>query len=129
MTTQTAVEAAPVELTNVRERRRAPRVELETAVNLFSDSNFFTGFTGDISEGGVFVVAYELQPVGTEVSVELGLPGGHEIKANGVVRWVRDPRDPTQVAPGMGIEFESLTDEDRAVIAEFVENRSPDFHI
>jgi len=112
------------------ERRTAPRVQLVTAVNLFSASNFFVGFSSDISEGGVFVSSYSLEPVGAEVSVSLGLPGGYEINARGVVRWIRDPRDPeNSEPPGMGIEFVELDDEARGLIAEFVELREPQFHV
>ncbi len=112
------------------ERRTDARVRLEAHIHLHSESNFYTGFTDDISEGGVFVTSYLLEPIGTLVALELALPGGCEIIAKGVVRWVRDPRNEDDATrPGMGIEFESLDSETRAAIAEFVMNRSPDFHV
>jgi len=113
-----------------QERRRDTRVELVTAVNVFSDSNFYAGFTSDISEGGIFVSTYVLQPVGAEVDVSLGLPGGHEINARGVVRWVRDPHDlEGSEPPGMGIEFGQLDERARDLISEFVAQvREPSFH-
>ena len=112
------------------ERRVNTRATLVTAVNLFSESNFFTGFSQDISEGGVFVSTYLLEPVGSEVSVSLGLPGGYEINATGIVRWVRDPVDlESSEPPGMGIEFDSLDERSRELIREFVEQvREPAFH-
>lgn len=111
------------------ERRRSPRVHFETALSVSSESNFYTGFTSDISEGGVFVVTYQLHEVGTKVSLELDLPGDHEIRVSGTVRWVRDPRNlGEETTPGMGIEFDELDHETHAVISEFVENRAPDFH-
>jgi len=112
------------------ERRVATRVRLEAHIHLHSESNFYTGFTDDISEGGVFVTSYLLEPIGTAVSIELALPGGCLIVAKGVVRWVRDPRnDDDHTKPGMGIEFEGLEGVTREAIAEFVMNRSPDFHV
>lgn len=113
-----------------QEQRRDPRAQLVTAVNIFSDSNFYAGFSSDISEGGIFISSYILQPVGAEVEVSLGLPGGHEINATGTVRWVRDPHDlEHSEPPGMGIEFNDLDERARSLIGQFVaEIREPAFH-
>lgn len=111
------------------ERRRVPRAKLVTELNLYSGSNFYAGFTEDVSEGGVFVATYAMLPIGAKVALELGLPGGLTIEATGTVRWLRDCRteDESTEPPGMGIEFDGITDEARALIREFVENRSPYF--
>ncbi len=37
------------------DRRKHTRITLKTEVHLGSESNFYTGFTNDISEGGVFI--------------------------------------------------------------------------
>ncbi len=111
-----------------KERRRSPRMALETCVNLASDSNFYTGFSEDISDGGVFVATYCLQPIGTSVELTFGLPGGHSVNAKGSVRWIRDIFDlDDQSCPGMGIGFEELSPEDKALIEQFMRNRSPIF--
>lgn len=111
------------------ERRRAPRANVVTEINLFSDSNFYAGFTEDISEGGVFVASYAMVPVGVSVELELGLPGGFEIRATGTVRWLRcsGAADDGTEPPGMGIQFDRISDDDRELIREFVRNRSPLF--
>jgi uncharacterized protein (TIGR02266 family) len=110
------------------QRRRHDRAHLTTELNWFSGSNFYTGFTQDISEGGVFIVSYVTEPVGTEVSLELGLSGGFEIFATGIVRWVREHTSDESEPPGMGIQFTKLSDEDRATIAAFVKHRDPLFY-
>ncbi|MBZ0118068.1 MAG: TIGR02266 family protein [Sandaracinaceae bacterium] len=111
------------------ERRRYRRAHIVTELDMHSESNFYTGFTQDISEGGVFVVSYLAEPVGTMLSLELHFPGEVEICARGVVRWVREPRDldGSNEPPGMGIQFVDLADDDRALIREFVELRAPLF--
>ena len=48
------------------ERRRLPRASLATELSLYSGSNFYAGFTEDISEGGVFVASYAMLPVGAQ---------------------------------------------------------------
>ncbi|MCZ7681583.1 MAG: TIGR02266 family protein [Sandaracinaceae bacterium] len=114
---------------SLAEKRRTPRVELTTELTLYSESNFYAGFTEDISEGGVFVATYAKLPVGAAVSLHLSLPGDFEIRATGTVRWLRESgadEDGTE-PPGMGIELEWISDEDRELIREFVRNRSPLF--
>ncbi len=112
-----------------RERRENTRVQLDAEIGFYSDSNFYTGFTQDLSEGGVFVATYELQPLGTQIEVNFMLPGGHELNVIGVVRWLKDPIEDTPgVYPGMGIQFVQVGAEDREAIQEFVQNRAPMFY-
>lgn len=111
------------------DRRHHQRVELETDVSFESESNFFTGFMEDISEGGLFLSTYQLEPIGTVIEVTFHLPDGHIVRAQGRVRWLRDPRDETSdVRPGMGIQFDELLAEDRKAIQAFIEARSPIFY-
>lgn len=110
------------------ERRRSPRVDLETDVTFESASNFFTGFMEDISEGGLFVATYNLQPLGTKMDLRFTLPNGQVVQVEGEVRWLRDPRDENLDAPpGMGIMFGEIAPEDREAIQAFIEARSPLF--
>jgi uncharacterized protein (TIGR02266 family) len=120
----TRVAKAPVQ--KQLERRRSPRVALETNVGLISESNFYTGFSQDISEGGLFVATYALRPVGTSVVVRFAVDEV-EIEAPGRVRWQRDPRN-SDVPPGMGIEFEGLDAVAEEAIRRFVTLREPLFH-
>lgn len=113
----------------VAERRRAPRAFLETEVSFESADNFYTGFTEDVSEGGLFLATYDLRPIGTHLEVEFTLPTGHIVRTEGEVRWVRDPQDEAPDAPpGMGIQFRELRPEDHAAIMEFIEARAPLFY-
>jgi uncharacterized protein (TIGR02266 family) len=113
----------------VLDRRRAPRVEIETDIGFMSDTNFFTGFSGDISEGGLFVATYRPLDIGTRITLSFVLPGGHQITADGRVAWVRATDDPdSDVMPGMGVAFETVSDGGQAVIEEFVRLRQPLFY-
>ncbi len=108
------------------ERRVAPRVSIEVHVGISSESNFFTGFSGDISEGGLFIATYNLLPVGAHVEVSFGVVG-HEVKAHAVVCWVRDPID-INLMPGFGVRFADLTEPDHRAISGFIEARTPMFY-
>lgn len=104
------------------------RVQLKANINLGSDSNFFTGFSTDISEGGIFVATVETVPRGTKVDLDFTLPGGRPLKASGVVRWLREPNDHTpQLMPGMGVQFQDLPAEVASLISDFVRKREPLF--
>ncbi len=111
------------------ERRAAPRVALEVEVGFETDNNFYTGFSEDVSEGGLFVATYRLLPIGTKLDLEITLPTGQLVRTRAEVRWLRDPRDEDpDVRPGMGLRFESLLAEDACAVAELVRLRAPLFY-
>ncbi len=111
------------------ERRRSERVALSAEVGLRSESNFYTGFSDDISEGGLFVATYKLLPVGARLQVSFGLPSGEEIVAEAEVRWVRDPiAGEMSLSPGMGVRFTSIAAEQLAAIRTFMLVRPPMFY-
>jgi uncharacterized protein (TIGR02266 family) len=126
--TTTAV-AIPSAAPEGAERRLCPRVALCVEVGFLSDSNFYAGFTEDISEGGLFVATHLLKDLGTELTLTFTLPNDHVVTAVGVVRWLRDPHDlNSETAPGMGIQLCALSPEDLAMIREFIALRDPLFH-
>jgi uncharacterized protein (TIGR02266 family) len=104
------------------ERRAGVRVALEVEVSLASESNFFVGLSGDISRGGLFVVTWRKLPVGTTIFVAVDLPDGR-LLADGEVRWARDVAE--GIAPGLGIAFTGLSEEDRRRIDSFCAQRAP----
>jgi uncharacterized protein (TIGR02266 family) len=105
------------------ERRVHERVPLQVEVSLTSENNFYTGFTSDISEGGLFVATRETVPLGTEVGFEMKLGSG-KVNVTGVVRWAR-PYNPLNedVAPGVGVEFVNLHPKVAQIINAFIVKR------
>lgn len=111
-----------------RERRITKRVHIEADIGFQSETNFFTGFGGNISNGGIFVATYDLLHIGTELTVSFVLPSGHQVTTRGRVTWVREPIEhDSDLTPGMGVEFEELTDEDRTAVQAFIDRRTPLF--
>lgn len=109
-------------------KRERSRVQMQTNINLGSDSNFFTGFSTDISSGGIFVATVETVPRGTRVDVDFTLPGGRPLKASGVVRWLREPNNSTpDLMPGVGVQFQELQPEVASLITDFARKREPLF--
>jgi len=107
------------------ERRGDARVPIETDVSLESDSQFFTGLTGNLSTGGVFIATYRPLPVGCTVVMKLSLPDG-ELRVKGTVRWSRDTS--SGASPGLGVAFDELSPADAERIARFCELRAPLLH-
>ena len=100
---------------------------MQAAVDLHSDSNFFTGFSTNISEGGLFIATVQTVELGTEVDLNFSL-GEQKLTVRGVVRWVREVNDNTpDIFPGVGIQFVNLDPATAGAIQQFVAAREPMF--
>jgi len=104
-------------------------VDVQTVLSMNTDHQFYSGFSDDIDEGGIFVATFEPRPVGDKVLVNFKLPGGRPVTAQGEVQWVREynPLVP-EMAPGMGVKFTNLMPKDREAIAAFMKDRAPMFY-
>lgn len=110
------------------ERRDRARAELEVSVGVAGDNRFFTGTTGDLSSGGLFVATDEPLPVDTELVLSFVLPDGYRVRAEARVAWVRAPRyRPHELPAGMGLRFADVSARDLAAIRHLLEER-PAFH-
>ena len=105
------------------------RRPVEANLGATTQSNFYVGFSGEIAHGGVFLATYEALPKDTSVNMLVTLPGGFEFECDGYVRFVRDPMDfMSESEPGMGIQFEGLSDEARDLVLRFIRKRPPIFY-
>jgi uncharacterized protein (TIGR02266 family) len=107
--------------------QHVPREKLEANVGATTESNFFVGFSGEVSEGGVFIATYATLDRGAAVEVLVTLPGNYQFTVPGQVRFVRDPMD-MDSEPGMGVRFEALSNEHRELILRFIRKRPPLFY-
>jgi len=108
------------------ERRRYPRFPLCVQVSHLSEHNFFTGFSEDIGEGGLFVATHSVFEVGHRFELELALPGQPTpwiVPCE--VRWLRVYETANGLIPGMGVRFLELTQEMREQIGRFMRKRPP----
>jgi uncharacterized protein (TIGR02266 family) len=106
---------------------RATRLDVSLMVSIDSDSNFYVGFTENLSDGGVFVATHAPRPIGCLVDLAVALPNQLPIHAKGTVAWVREYSDANEAAPGMGIRFDQISPEDVTRILEFTRARQPMF--
>lgn len=105
-------------------QRKDPRRAIELQIEFNEDTQFFAGLTQDVSEGGVFIATYRIQPIGTPLTVSFELPGGTKISARGQVRWIRDT-NVVEGRPGMGVAFTDIGPECLSAVAEFCRRIAP----
>ena len=111
------------------ERRAHARARLKTSINFGSESNFYTGFTQDISEGGIFVATHNVIPRGSIIELEFSIPdGGDPIKVSGEVRWSIEYNEMSDGSPGLGLKFVDMSASDRTRIEKFVKVRDTMFY-
>ncbi len=110
--------------------RECIRFDLEVAVDIASDHNFFTGFSCNLSGGGLFVATHSVSPVGTLLEISFLLPGSDApIVAQVEVRWVREQNAESDSPPGMGLRFLTVDADSSARIQDFIKRtREPLFH-
>jgi uncharacterized protein (TIGR02266 family) len=106
--------------------RKSNRQPIEIEVGIASQSNFYLGFTENLSNAGVFVATYASKPIGERVEVALAFPNGEQLKVHGFVRWLREAT--SDGWPGMGVQFESLSPQDETTIRKFLSLRDPLFY-
>ncbi len=110
-----------------RPRRSRPRVRMQATVKISSADRIYQGLSANISDGGIFVATENLVPLGTEVVLSFTLEG-RNIESRGVVKWVRRPDERVpQSLTGLGVQFLEISDEARALVQRFVNQREPIF--
>jgi uncharacterized protein (TIGR02266 family) len=110
------------------DRRGDDRVCLLAAVNASSQTNFFTGFSENISEGGVFIATLSPPVIGTELEVNISVDDDDPVNVRGQVSWIRT--DDTGHPTGCGIRFVELNSRQEQALAALVDraNREPLFY-
>jgi type IV pilus assembly protein PilZ len=102
------------------DRRRYERTPLVVRVDYSTVDAFFSEFTSDVNEGGLFIETDSPAGLGTEVLLKFLLPGTDEpVKVVGRVVWTSHDR-PSAV-PGMGVEFGDLDAAARATVNRVVQ--------
>ena len=105
------------------EQRDHERFDYKLEISGSAKHQFFTGFTENISAGGLFIATYHTEPVGTQFNIQFTIPGlAHQFNAQCEVRWVRvyNESAPIEQMPGMGVRFLNLTDEERGMLNMFI---------
>jgi uncharacterized protein (TIGR02266 family) len=110
--------------------RKSERVELRVEIGIDDHTNFYVGFSENLSAGGLFVATYTLMPIGTPIALTFVLPNELPMFVQAQVRWQRTPKDVSgsDVPPGMGLEFQALGAAETSRIQAYIEGRVPLYH-
>jgi uncharacterized protein (TIGR02266 family) len=102
-----------------KDRRHSERENVKIPVDYSAVDAFFSEFTTNINEGGMFIETETPPPLDTTVQLQVRLPDlERPIKLGGRVAWVSDGKAGSP--PGMGVEFQDLTPELRGTINDLV---------
>lgn len=115
---------------------RSPRVALQVEmsfqldINAQSAHNFYTGFTNNISEGGVFIATPHLLDIGTQIKFPLKLPNMEVPElVEGTVRWVRREEHVSHLTPsGLGVQFNALDERLRRLVNDYIQQNESIFY-
>ena len=103
------------------------RITVDMGYNSYS--NFYAGFE-DFYASGVFVETWSILPVGAPLTLVLNLEKPRQtMEVRGRVRVVKeDSGIDDELSPGLGIEFDQLTESQKATIRNFNQTREPFFY-
>jgi type IV pilus assembly protein PilZ len=102
-------------VSDLEDRRDAPRAPIELKVEYERLNAFFADYTKNICRGGTFVRTNRPLDIGTEFIFKLGVPTLEEpLVLTGAVQWVLWEGEATgEQEPGMGIRFVFQDDSER----------------
>jgi len=101
------------------DRRHSERENIKIPVDYSAVDAFFSEFTTNINEGGMFIETESPTTLDSTVQLQVRLPDlERPIKIGGRVAWISDGKSGSP--PGMGIEFQDLTPELRQTINDLV---------
>lgn len=93
--------------------RYGMRVEFRTA------SSFLIAYSVNLSRGGLFLETEEQLPLGSEIDLQLNVPGSTPLEVTGKVTWHRPEADADGPA-GMGVQFQEISELAGEVIDDLV---------
>lgn len=105
------------------DRRTSPRSPIVVReARCIAGMDVFFGCATNVSRSGMFIATPKMRDTNLEYEIHFQLPGGgREIRCRARVVWVRHYRHDSPKAPGFGLEFIDLTDQDVAAIDEWVD--------
>ncbi len=108
--------------------RKEPRYAVHVKV-MFSEQQdqILTDYTVNLNAGGLFLASPEPVPVGTELFVEFSLSEEEQVvRCQARVAWVNDATNPQKrdLPVGMGLEFVDISNDERAMVEDYIEQNA-----
>lgn len=101
------------------------RVPVQLLVDYRANGHYLFDFCRDLGAGGVFIETKNPLSHGSVVELTFTLPDSKEtLEAKGRVIWVQTEVPDKNLTPGMGVQFECFTAEQRSLLQKFVDRYS-----
>ena len=98
--------------------KRAPRINASLTLVLSKGDAHYVVETENVSEGGLCFRSKEVFPVGAQHHLVFGQPPDlPRLSAEGIVRW-------SEGGKAVGVEFTSMSPDDRQALLKFVNSQS-----
>ena len=95
------------------EKRRDPRSKVRIAVAYETIDDFLTDYTANVSIGGIFLITDKELQKSNKIRLEMQLPDGEQIKAEGTVQWISSGSNGPKC---VGVHFDVISERDRRKI-------------
>ncbi|MBN2718309.1 MAG: hypothetical protein JXX14_20865 [Deltaproteobacteria bacterium] len=106
----------------------AKLIHLEIFLAEGSLDSFYTGFSGRIEDGGIFITTWQTLDQYTPVEVTIHFPTGQVIRPRGTVEWIREANPAiSDTPPGIGVSFFELKPVERDLIDTWLISHPPVF--
>ncbi|MCL4477895.1 MAG: TIGR02266 family protein [Deltaproteobacteria bacterium] len=109
------------------EKRNNTRLDTKLEVKYGDITSFISDYAMNISRGGMFISTKNTLAIGTTIEIEFTIPAiTVPIRVQGKVTWVNAPEKikGTNLIPGMGVEFNKISSDDRKKLEHFIEKLS-----
>jgi len=112
--------------TEMQDRRKLPRKDLMSYSQVFNlDNGKLVGYLGDLTLMGAMVIGDEPLKEDTKLTISIQLPELPEMQASRLAIPVRVARCQQDLSPeyfNIGLEFDSVTEKQKAVIEAVIQN-------
>jgi uncharacterized protein (TIGR02266 family) len=104
--------------------RRALRYEVNLRFGFEFEGREMQAFTRNLSLNGAFIKTDRVLPEGAHVRLRFTIPGDHrEVNCGGLVRQSVGDAPANRQTPGLGVEFEGISDADLARLEAYITSR------
>lgn len=108
------------------QRSSGERIPIQLLVDYKADGHYLFDFCKDLGQGGVFIETKKPKKHGSQLELTFTLPDSKEtLSTTGRVIWVQQPiANRNDLTPGMGVQFESFSSDERAILQDFIKRYS-----
>ena len=104
-----------------QDNRHENRIPIQLLVDYQCDGHYLFDFCKDLGTGGVFIETKKPLEMGAVVDLTFTIPDSKEtLETKGTVIWVQNEVPERDLTPGMGVQFDTFSPDQRKVLEGFV---------